>query len=143
METKFGQAVPAITLLLAVVGGVLLAISTELTQIDLNAAPQMLQGVVAFAKSVFASGVLSVGLIWLRNVWGYIGAYAKAKTQGNVALEYDVNKLYKTAAYYMGSIAVIFNVAPTPELKAIGSAIVFFIDISGSVLREFLDKKPS
>jgi hypothetical protein len=138
---KSNQAIPAITLLLATVGGISLAVNAELTQIDLNTVPQLLQGLVAFIKSIFASGVLSVGLIWLRNIWGYIGAYASAKMEGNAPLEYDVNKFYKTIAYYMGSIAIIFNVAPTPELKAIGSAIVFFIDVLNSVFHQLLSKK--
>jgi hypothetical protein len=45
-----------------------------------------------------------------------------------------MNKFYKTAAYYTGNLAIIFNLAPTLELRAIGTAIVFFIDILGGVL---------
>ena len=83
-----------------------------------------------FCLSVCASSSgLGLGL-----GWGYIEAYAHAKATGNPQIEYDVNKFYKTAAYYTGNLAIIFNVAPTTELRAIGTAIVFFIDILGSVL---------
>jgi VIT1/CCC1 family predicted Fe2+/Mn2+ transporter len=60
--------------------------------------------------------------------------------QGQPQLEYDANKLYKTAAYYFGSIAIVFTAAPTPELKAVGVVIVYFLDILGSVLGEIFGK---
>ncbi|MCJ7423493.1 hypothetical protein MUP01_04390 [Candidatus Bathyarchaeota archaeon] len=45
-----------------------------------------------------------------------------------------MNKFHKTAAYHLGDTAVIFNLAPTAELQAIGVAIVFFIDVLGPIL---------
>jgi len=138
--TKFKTAIPIVTLLLAVLGGVLLSVGASLASIDINSTPQLFQGVVVFVKTVFASGVFAVGLIWLRNVWGYIGAYVRGKMQGQPQLEYDANKLYKTAAYYFGSIAIVFTAAPTPELKAVGVVIVYFLDILGSVLGEIFGK---
>ena len=127
-------AFPVITVVLAIVGGVLLAVQTAIMGIEVNTVPGTLQGVFVFLRNMFGGGLFAVGLVWLRNSWGYIEAYAHAKATGNPQIEYDVNKFYKTAAYYTGNLAIIFNVAPTTELRAIGTAIVFFIDILGSVL---------
>jgi hypothetical protein len=127
-------AFPVITVVLAIVGGVLLAVQTAIMGIEVNTVPGALQGIFVFLRNMFGGGLFAVGLVWLRNCWGYIEAYAYAKATGNPQIEYDVNKFYKTAAYYTGNLTIIFNVAPTTELRAIGTAIVFFIDILGSVL---------
>jgi len=127
-------AFPVITVVLAIVGGALLAVQTAILGIGVDTVPGVLQGVFVFLRNVFGGGLFAVGLVWLRNCWGYVEAYAHAKATGNPQIEYDVNKFYKTAAYYTGNLAIIFNVAPTLELRAIGTAIVFFIDILGSVL---------
>lgn len=128
------QAFPAITAILAVLAGILIAIQTAVSAIDLNTVPPTFQGIIIFTRNLFGGGVFAVGLIWLRNSWGYIEAYARKRVEGEVELEYDVNKFYKTTAYYMGNIAIIFNIAPTPELRAVGTAIVFFLDILTSTL---------
>ena len=127
-------AFPVITVILAIIGGALLAVQTAILGIGVDTVPEALQGVFVFLRNVFGGGLFAVGLVWLRNSWGYIEAYAQARTTGNQQLQYDMNKFYKTAAYYTGNLAIIFNVAPTTELRAIGTAIVFFIDILGSVL---------
>jgi hypothetical protein len=131
---KLKQAVPTITVVLAVAAAVFLAISTAINNVNIESVPIGLQQAAIFVKQFFSGGLVALAVIWLRNVWGYIEAFARAKTQGQTELEYDVNKFYKTTAYYLGNTAVIFNLAPTAELQAIGVAIVFFIDILGSVL---------
>ena len=118
----------------------LIAVQTVVSAIDVNTVPVAFQGAIIFVRNVFGGGVFAIGLIWLRNSWGYIEAYAQKKVEGDVALEYDVNKFYKTTAYYIGNIAIIFNVAPTPELRAIGTAIVFFLDVGASTLAKIFRK---
>jgi len=132
-------AFPVITVILAIIGGALLAVQTAILGIGVDTVPGALQGIFVFLRNVFGGGLFAVGLIWLRNSWGYIEAYAQAKTTGNQQLQYDMNKFYKTAAYYTGNLAIIFNLAPTLELRAIGTAIVFFIDILGSVLGKIVN----
>jgi hypothetical protein len=134
------KAFLVITISLAALAAALIAVQTALLAIDVNTVPQAFQGVVVLIRNVFGGGVFAIGLIWLRNSWGYIEAYARKKVEGEVQLEYDVNKFYKTTAYYMGNIAIIFNIAPTPELRAIGTAIVFFIDILASTLGKIFAK---
>lgn len=85
-------------------------------------------------QKFFNGGLVALAVVWHRNVWGYIEAFAQTKTQGQTELEYDVNKFHKTAAYYLGNTVDIFNLAPTAELQAIDVAIVFFIDFLGSIL---------
>jgi len=133
-------AFPVITVVLAIVGGALLAVQTAILGIGVDTVPGVLQGVFVFLRNVFGGGLFAVGLVWLRNSWGYIEAYAQAKTTGNQQLQYDMNKFYKTAAYYTGNLAIIFNLAPTAELRAVGAAIVFFIDVLGSIFAKILSK---
>ena len=135
---KLKQALPAITVVVAVIGAAFLAVNTAIGNVNVDTVPAGLQQAVVFIKQFFNGGLVALTVIWLRNVWGYIEAFARAKTQGQTELEYDVNKFYKTAAYYLGNTAVIFNLAPTAELQAIGVAIVFFIDILGSVISKIV-----
>ena len=132
------QALPVITIVLAVIAAVFLAVNTAINNLSIESVPIGLQQAVVFIKQFFNGSLVAVAVIWLRNVWGYVEAFARAKTQGQTELEYDVNKFYKTAAYYLGNTAVIFNLAPTAELQAIGVAIVFFIDILGSVISKIV-----
>jgi hypothetical protein len=137
------QALPTITIVLAIIAAIFLAVSTAINNVNIETVPVGLQQAVAFIKQFFNGSLIAVAVIWLRNVWGYIEAYTRAKIQGQAQLEYDINKFYKTAAYYLGNTAVIFNLAPTSELKAIGVAIVFFIDLLGSILAKIFTKQGS
>jgi hypothetical protein len=129
------------TLLAILIGGTFLAVTHAIQTIDVATVPAFFQGFVIFVQNFFSAGVLAVGLIWLRNTWGYLEAYMRERIKGEVQLEYDVNKWYKTAAYYIGSIAVVFNLAPTPTLRAIGVAVVFFMDLLGSIIGRIWPKE--
>lgn len=131
-------AIPAITVLLIIFGGGFLTVTQALQNVALSTVPDGFRQVGAFLQNTFGAGVVAVGLIWLRNIWGYLEAYAQKKATGNVSLQYDVNKFYKTTAYYLGNLAIVFNVAPTPELRAVGTFIVFIIDVLASQVNRIL-----
>lgn len=89
-------------------------------------------------QNTFGAGAVATALIWVRNVWGYVQAKAKAKAEGNAEIEYNINKFYQTTAQYLGGVAVVFNVAPTPELRAIGVLVVWVADVLYSAVAKIV-----
>lgn len=139
-DTNLKTAIPSITVILIIIGGAFLTITQALQNVDVSTVPEYFKQIMVFVQNTFGAGVVAVALIWLRNMWGYVEAYAQNKVLGNASLQYDVNKFYRTTAYYLGNLAIVFNVAPTPELRVVGTFIIFVIDILGSKASRILQK---
>jgi len=138
--TKLGHALPLITVILLIVAAVLLGVQEAVQLVDVADAPPFWHGVVIFLKSTFSGGLVALGLIWLRNIFGFLKVKSRAQVAG-VVEEYNIQKFYETFAYYTGSIAIVFNAAPNPEIRVIGTVTVFFIDLLGSVFASIFPKK--
>jgi hypothetical protein len=136
----FKKALPLVTAILVVIGGILLGVQQALKTIDISTVPEVWQGPLTYLVNIFSGGAFAMGLVWLRNIFGYLSAKARKAAAGTTT-EYDLNKFYQTLAGYMGSISIVFVAAPTPELKAIGAMIVFFIDLIPSVLQGIFPKQ--
>jgi len=134
-------AIPVVTVFLVLVAAGFLAMAQAVQTIDISTVPSFWQGFVLFVKNTVGGGAVATGVIWLVNIFGYVEAYARAKVAGNTELEYNVNKLWETTAKYLGGIALVFNIAPTVELKAVGVLILFFIDKGKSILTLIFPKK--
>lgn len=137
---SFTGALPLITAILLILASVTVGVYTALEAVNVATVPYPFSTIVVFLKTTLLGGSISVGLIWLRNIFGFLTARFGSKAEGGVE-EYDINKFYKTTSYYFGTIAMVFNMAPTPEWRAIGTGIVFFIDLLGSVLSQVFPTK--
>ena len=140
MKIAFQKALPVVTVILVCIGGILLGVEQTLKSLDMSKVPEIWRGIVTYVVNVFSGGAFATGLIWLRNIFGYLSAKAREKAKGTT-IEYDLNKFWQTLAGYMGSISIVFVAAPTPEWKAIGAMIVFFIDLIPSVLQGIFPKQ--
>jgi hypothetical protein len=140
----FAAALLVITTILLILAGVTIGVYTALEVINVASVPYPFNGIVVFLKTTLLGGSVSVGFIWLRNVFGFLTAKYGAQADG-VAEIYNINKFYQTASYYFGTIAIVFNMAPTAEWRIIGTAIIFFLDLLASVLAQVFPtafKKP-
>jgi hypothetical protein len=137
---SFAAALPLITAILLVLASITVGVYTALEAVNVATVPYPFSTIVIFLKTTLLGGSISVGFIWLRNIFGFLTAKFGTQAEGSIE-EYDINKFYKTTTYYFGTIAMVFNMMPTPEWKAVGTAIVFFLDLLGSALSQVFPTK--
>lgn len=134
---------------LAIVFAFFLALAGVASQINVEAAPEILQPYVAGFTAFFAVGLGATAVAVVRNGTGYLRVYFKSKP------EYDFNRLYETIILYVGYIGTVMSVIATlktmlPQfsqyLEIIGfffaTLLVFFDILLPELARAGLVKKP-
>ncbi|MGD0029406.1 MAG: hypothetical protein ABSC91_10760 [Candidatus Bathyarchaeia archaeon] len=118
MKLTAAQGIVLVTLILGVLGGVLNEVSTYIQTLDLS----WLGPYAVLVKAFFAGAPYIIAVTWLYNIFGYLMQNQMVKS---TPLPFDTQKFVQTLTLFISTIGPIFMLAPTPELKAIGSLIVF------------------
>jgi len=126
---EFKKALIYLTVALVALAGTFFVLEKTIMQIDTATIPEPFGGIIVYLQTFFSSGMVATGIVWFRNIWGYVRRKAQKLADGERKIEYNFMKLGETAAYYVGSIGIIFQAAPTVELRAIGTVAVFLLDV--------------
>jgi hypothetical protein len=138
LKMAFTQAIVVLLVITTIIGGVFYGAYTYVNTLDVSTIDPTWVPLVTLFKNFFASQAVAFLITFIYNIWGYAKNKSNALAAGT-KIEYDLNKYFGSLAYYGGGLAIVFIALPTPY-NAIGTAIVFFLKLSGSVIGDVFAK---
>jgi len=105
---------PKVLVVMILITAGFVAVDMAMKTIDIGTVPEWGVPYVSYIQAFFISAPIAALAAFGRNLLGYLRNVYKEKAAGHPQLEYNENKLYETAALYVGLVTTISTLLPPP-----------------------------